>query len=109
VKGRGFRHSGPGRTASAWKFAAATEIAMTEAEFLEAAFANPVNCAILERLESVGCADAWLVSGALFQSVWNRLSGRPPRHGIRDYDIFYFDSDPSWEAEDAVIRRAASV
>src|SRR5258708_6380797 len=26
-------------------------------------------------------------------------------HGIEDYDIFYFDPDMSWQAEDAVIRR----
>ena len=26
-------------------------------------------------------------------------------YGIADYDVFYFDPDLSWQAEDAVIRR----
>ena len=32
-----------------------------------------------------------------------------PDYGIRDYDIFYFDRDTSWEAEDAIIRRVTSL
>ncbi|MEM6762108.1 MAG: nucleotidyltransferase family protein [Pseudomonadota bacterium] len=63
--------------------------------------------ALLERLPY--CApEAWVVSGCLFQSAWNHLTGRPPDHGILDYDVFYFDDgDVSWEAEDAIIRRVA--
>jgi hypothetical protein len=79
---------------------------MNPDEFVAAALTNPVNRTILERLPSLGAPDAWLVSGALFQTVWNARTGRPPAHGIKDYDIFYFDPDPSFEAEDAVIRRA---
>jgi uncharacterized protein len=75
--------------------------------FIEAALRNPVNRIILDRLPTLGLNDAWLVSGAVFQTVWNTLTGRPPDYGIKDYDILYFDDDPSWEAEDAVIRRAA--
>jgi hypothetical protein len=51
----------------------------------------------------------WLVfSGAIYQPVWNHLTGRPPDHGIKDYDLGYFDPDTSWDAEDAVIRRVAA-
>jgi hypothetical protein len=51
----------------------------------------------------------WLVfSGAIYQPVWNHLTGRPPEHGIRDYDLAYFDPDTTWDAEDAVIRRVAA-
>jgi uncharacterized protein len=51
----------------------------------------------------------WLVfSGAIYQPVWNHLTGRPPDYGIRDYDLGYFDPDTSWDAEDAVIRRVAA-
>jgi uncharacterized protein len=51
----------------------------------------------------------WLVfSGAVYQRVLNELTGRPLDYGIRDYDVGYFDPDISWEAEDAVIRRAAA-
>ena len=49
----------------------------------------------------------WLVfSGAVYQPVFNHLTGRPLDYGIKDYDLAYFDaSDLSYEAEDAVIRR----
>jgi hypothetical protein len=52
----------------------------------------------------------WLVfSGAIYQPVWNHLTGRPLDHGLKDYDLAYFDaSDLSYEAEDAVIRRVAA-
>ena len=53
------------------------------------------------------CLPDWLVfSGAVYQPVLNHLTGRPIDHGIKDYDLAYFDaSDLSYEAEDAVIRR----
>ncbi|MGH6891270.1 MAG: nucleotidyltransferase family protein, partial [Dongiaceae bacterium] len=71
-----------------------------------AALRNPINRAILQRLPLLGAPQAWLVAGCVYQVAWNEFSGRPPHHGIKDYDIFYFDeSDLSWEAEDAVIRR----
>jgi hypothetical protein len=75
--------------------------------------------AILERMPGLMCVLAtareldlpdWMVfSGAIYQPVWNHLTGRPPDHGLKDYDLAYFDaSDLSYEAEDAVIRRVAS-
>lgn len=79
---------------------------MTDSDFLAGVLHNPINRTILERLPALDLPDAWLVSGALFQTVWNGLTDRPPEYGIRDYDIFYFDPDTSWDAEDAVIRRA---
>lgn len=71
------------------------------------ALADPVNGRVLDVLESLAIPDAWLVSGCVFQAVWNGLTGRPPGHGINDYDVFYFDPDTSYEAEDAVIKRCA--
>lgn len=71
------------------------------------ALSNPVNGAILERLPGLGLEQTWLVAGCVYGAAWNRLSGRPPAENIKDYDIFYWDEDTSWEAEDAVIRRAA--
>jgi hypothetical protein len=52
----------------------------------------------------------WLVfSGSVYGPVWNHLTGRPPDHGLSDYDLAYFDpSDISYEAEDVVIRRVAA-
>jgi uncharacterized protein len=37
------------------------------------------------------------------------VTGRPPGTGVRDADLFYFDEDTSWDAEDAVIRRGADL
>ena len=79
---------------------------MNQFEFIEAVLTNPNNRAILDRLPELGAPDAWLVSGAIFQTVWNAITGQPPTYGIKDYDIFYFDPDPSWAAEDSVIKRA---
>ena len=82
---------------------------MTEAEFIAAILRNPINATILARLSQLHASDAWLVSGALFQTVWNVLTHRAPDYGIKDYDIFYFDPDTSWDAENAVIERAKRV
>lgn len=80
-----------------------------EARFVALVTTNPANRAILDRLPALDLADAWLVSGSLFQTVWNVRTGRAPDYGIKDYDIFYFDPDTSWAAEDAIIRRCADV
>jgi hypothetical protein len=73
--------------------------------FLALALQNPVNAAILDELHRLALPDAWLVSGCLVQTVWNVLTGRAIDHGIADYDVFYFDPDTSWDAEDVVIRK----
>ncbi len=81
---------------------------MDKADFVDLVLANPINRAVLERLPEIDLPDAWLVSGALFQTAWNGLTGRPPQHGIKDYDVFYYDGgDLSWEAEDKAITKAA--
>ncbi|GAA4019671.1 nucleotidyltransferase family protein [Deinococcus rubellus] len=82
---------------------------MTEAEFRATVLSNPVNAAIIERMPQLGEAQLYLVAGCLFQGVWNVRSGRPAGQGIRDYDLFYWDADTSYEAEDAVIRRAETL
>jgi len=52
----------------------------------------------------------WLVfSGAVYQPVFNQLTGRPVDYGLKDYDLAYFDpSSRSYKAEDVVIRRVAA-
>lgn len=82
---------------------------MTQDEFIAAALRNPANKAIADELFHLALPDAWLVSGCLVQTVWNVLTGRAAGYGIADYDIFYFDRDTSWEAEDGVIRRLDDV
>ena len=71
--------------------------------------AAPSLMRVLTAVRGLGLPD-WLVfSGAVYQPVLNHLTGRAPDHGIKDYDIGYFDAtDLSYEAEDAVIRLVAA-
>ena len=77
---------------------------VTSDRFLDCIRANPVNAALLERLPRLALGQCHLTAGCLFQALWNQRSGWPPQTAIKDYDVFYFDEDLSWEAEDAVIR-----
>ncbi|UJW87753.1 nucleotidyltransferase family protein [Devosia sp. SL43] len=68
---------------------------------------EPVLMAVLTRLRALELPDALLCSGAIYNTVWNVLTGRPALTGVKDADAVYFDdSDLSYEAEDVVIRRA---
>lgn len=78
---------------------------MTSDEFIAAALRNPANKVIADELFHLALPDAWLVAGCLVQTAWNVLTGRTVDYGIADYDVFYFDRDTSWEAEDGVIHR----
>jgi hypothetical protein len=78
---------------------------MNKDDFLAAALRNPVNAAIAGALFQLALPDAWIVSGCLVQTVWNGLTGRAVDYGIADYDVFYFDPDTSWQAENAVIEK----
>jgi hypothetical protein len=79
---------------------------MTPDTFRQLALSNPINAVLLQRLPALGLDDVWLVAGCLYQAVWNQRAGRAADWGVKDYDIFYFDPDTSWEAEDQAIRRA---
>ena len=74
--------------------------------FIEILRADPGVSAVLDAMRTFDAPDLWLVSGALFQTVWNVLDGHPRSHGIDDFDLLYFDPDTSEEAEDAWIRQA---
>ena len=78
---------------------------MDQSDFLTTALRNPVNEIIADELLRLALPDAWIVSGCLVQTAWNMLTARPVGYGINDYDVFYFDPDTSWQAEDAVIRK----
>jgi hypothetical protein len=78
---------------------------MTADDFRDLALRNPANDALLDELLRLELSDAWVVAGALAQTIWNVKTGRAVSHGIDDYDVFYFDPDLSWEAEDRVIAR----
>ncbi|WP_295165841.1 nucleotidyltransferase family protein [uncultured Brevundimonas sp.] len=64
---------------------------------------------VLTTVRALDLPDWRLVSGAVYQAVWNARTGRPAGYGVRDYDLAYFDaSDLSYEAEDVVIKRVAA-
>jgi hypothetical protein len=70
---------------------------------------DPDLMALLEILRRAALAQWRLVSGCLYQTVWNVLTQRPRGTGIQDFDVIYFDdADLSWEAEDAVIKRVVA-
>ena len=79
-----------------------------EDRFRALVITNPVIQTLIDRLPRLAIPDCWITAGAVMQSVWNALEGRAPTDGIKDYDVFYFDPDLSWEAEDRIIRRAAA-
>jgi len=79
---------------------------LTVKTLLNLAMANPINAEITARLPDLGVDQCFLTAGCLFQAVWNHQSNLPAAQGIKDYDVFYFDTDLSYEAEDAVIRAA---
>jgi uncharacterized protein len=70
--------------------------------------ADPDLMQVLTTVRGLGLNDWRIFSGAVYQSVWNAVTGRSPGYGIKDYDLGYFDPDISWDAEDAVIRRVAA-
>ncbi|HET9160155.1 MAG TPA: nucleotidyltransferase family protein [Caulobacteraceae bacterium] len=64
---------------------------------------------VLTTVRALALPDWMVFSGAIYQPVVNHLTGRPLEHGLKDYDVGYFDaSDVSYEAEDVVIRRVAA-
>jgi hypothetical protein len=69
----------------------------------------PTTMQVLRTIRDLDLPDAMVFSGAVYQPVWNHLTGRAPDYGIKDYDVAYHDAaDTSYEAEDVVIRRVAA-
>jgi hypothetical protein len=70
--------------------------------------ADPGLMHVLTTVRGLGLNDWRVFSGAVYQSVWNAVTGRPAGYGRKDYDLGYFDPDTSWDAEDVVIKRVAA-
>nr|WP_314529400.1 nucleotidyltransferase family protein [uncultured Brevundimonas sp.] len=85
---------------------------MTDAlnqELTDIVRADPGLMHVLTTVRELDLPDWRLVSGAVYQAVWNVQTGRPAGYGVKDYDLAYFDgSDLSYEAEDGVIKRVAA-
>jgi len=82
--------------------------AALEARLIAIVRASPRLMQVLTLARALDLPDWRLVSGAVYQPVWNALTGRDPDYGIKDYDLCYFDPDTSWDAEDVQIKRAAA-
>lgn len=80
-----------------------------EIMFLEMVLNNKFNRLILDKMENIGCEDCWLTAGCLAQTVWNINHHYNPENSISDYDLFYFDKDTSYEAEDYYIQKTKKV
>ena len=79
-------------------------------EFLRLIEFNPAVMEIVSRAGMLRLPDTWVVSGCLFQTVWNVLAGEEPTRAIKDYDLFYFDSSNcSRESEEEASRSAAEL
>ena len=48
--------------------------------------------------------DYYIGAGGVNQTVFNYYHGFDINYGIKDFDIVYYDSDESWEAEDIIIK-----
>lgn len=73
------------------------------AAFVDALVRNEVLIEVLTRVAGLAPPGWYVTSGCLYQTVWNVITGRPPAHGIDDYDVVYFDAtDLSEAAEQAV-------
>ena len=71
--------------------------------------ATPRLMRVLRTARELDLPDWMVFSGAVYQPVLNHLTGRSADYGLKDYDLAYHDaSDLSYEAEDAVIQRAAT-
>ncbi len=64
---------------------------------------------LLQFVRDLELRDSWLVSGGIYQTLWNVITDRQVNHGIKDYDVIYYDGrDLSYEGEDKVIRQVQS-
>ena len=82
--------------------------AAQEDELKAILLASPRVMTVLEGMNAIGLPDPLLVSGSVYQTVWNAITGRPCDYGIKDFDSVFFDPDTSWDAEDVWIRKAAA-
>ncbi len=79
-----------------------------EADLKRTVRASATLMRVLQGVRALNLPDWRLVSGCVYQTVWNARTGRDPDYGLKDYDAVYFDPDSSYEAEDVHIRRAAA-
>jgi uncharacterized protein len=71
---------------------------------------NPSIKFIFDQAKELNMPNWYLGAGGVAQTVWNVLHRFDPENGIKDYDLVYFnDSDLSYEAEDAFIKKGEEI
>ncbi|MGX7049159.1 hypothetical protein RU86_GL000385 [Lactococcus piscium] len=70
---------------------------MTEAELKALLHDTPEIIAILNIINRLGLADAWLAAGTIRNLIWNYLSGLPLFDQQTDVDVVFFDKLISYE------------
>jgi hypothetical protein len=76
---------------------------------VEAVAANSLAMTVLERAAAMDLPDHGLMAGAVYQAVWNALTGRDPAFGVNDYDLGYYDASDLGEAAEDVVIKAGEV
>ena len=71
----------------------------------EILFLNKYLVQVLEAIKELNIDNCYVVAGSINQTVFNYLHGYDITYNIKDYDIIYFDSDISYEAEDKIIKK----
>lgn len=85
--------------------ASTSEVVRVEA-LKDLLLALPPIMEILHCLQDLNIRDSWLVSGGIYQTIWNVITDRPLSHGIKDYDVIYYDGrDLTYDGEDRIIRQ----
>ena len=87
------------RAAAAVRHARSGAAAGSDADAMERSLeailrADPDIMRLLAALRGLRLPQWRIVSGCVYQTAWNALTGRPRGTGIKDYDLAYFDPTP---------------
>jgi len=64
---------------------------------------------ILNRMQELDLKNYYIVSGCVFQTVWNYILDLPSDYGIDDIDIIYYDDDISIEKENEISHKINNI
>ncbi|KQR67726.1 hypothetical protein ASF92_18825 [Pedobacter sp. Leaf176] len=77
-----------------------------EQELKAILFQNEVLKSVFEKAAELNLPNWYLGAGAIAQTVWNYKNGFDLDHGIKDYDLAYFDIDITVEKQNKFLRKA---
>lgn len=72
-----------------------TLMVMNEKYLIETILSIPEVMELLEILNDIKLPNHYLAGGSITQAVWNRMLGNSPLHKVKDFDVVYFDKEPS--------------